>query len=97
MSPAGAEIPGLTRCEALTFSIPVKPWLLKQERFDDAVRESCTVLSANGVANFIHFHWDERNPHNQTLVELFNPAGLFAPHINYITNSVELREHSLCE
>lgn len=96
LSPAGAEIPGL-RCEAPRFSFFVSPWLLKEHRFDEALRAICDDLSAQWIQNFIHYAWDESNQHNQTLVELFNPPQLLKPIINYNTNSIELREHDLCD
>lgn len=96
LSPAGAEIPGL-RCEAPRFSFFVSPWLLKEHRFDEALRAICDDLSANGIQNFIHYEGDEQNQHHETLVELFNPPQFLKPIINYHNNSIELREHDLCD
>lgn len=105
LSPAGAEIPDLG-CEApiSTFNIknpsifvPVTPELFKQQRYDDAIRAACDALSALGVQNFIHWEWDNNNQRRETLVELFNPSRFYAPIINYNTNSIELREHDLCD
>ena len=93
LSPASAEILDL-RCEA-PISIPADPELLKQQRYDDAIRAACDALSAQGVHNFIHWEWDNNNQHRETLVELFNPSRFYAPIINYNTNSIELREHDL--
>ena len=95
LSPAGAEIPDL-RCEA-PISIPADPELFKQQRFDEALRAICDDLSAQGIKNFIHYAWYESNQHRETLVELFNPSRFYAPIINYNTNSIELREHDLCD
>ena len=105
LSPAGAEIPDL-RCEApiSTFNIKkhsifvhVAPELFKQQRYDDALRAACETLSALGVQNFIHWEWDNNNQHRSTLVELIGQPGLFLPVINHHNNSLELREHDLCE
>ena len=105
LSPAGAEIPD-SRCEApiSTFHIknhsifvPVTNELFKQQRYDDVIRAACDVLSAQGVRNFIHWEWDENNAHRVTLVELIGQPGLFLPVINHHNNSLELREHDLCE
>ena len=96
LSPAGAEIPDL-RCEAPRFSFFVSPWLLKEHRFDEALRAICDDLSIQGIQNFIHYALDESNQHRETLVELFNPSRFYAPIINYNTNSIELREHDLCD
>lgn len=92
LSPAGAEIPGLTRCEALTFSIPVNPEPISRFEFDISLREACDKLSANGVSNFIHYAWDDRNKFNVTTVELPDHGAFLTPTINYLTNSIELRE-----
>ena len=105
LSPAGDEIPDL-RCEAPSFTlqvknpsifVPVTPELFKQQRYDDAIRAACDALSALGVQNYIHWEWDNNNQHRATLVELFDPPGLFVPFINHTTNSIELREHDLCD
>ena len=93
LSPAGAEIPG-QRCEA-PISIPADPELLKQQRYDDAIRAACDALSALGVQNFIHWEWDNNNQHRETLVELIDQRELFLPVIHHTTNSVELRERDL--
>ena len=96
----------MARCEAPSSAfhienssiyIPVTPELFKQQRYDDALRAACDALSAQGINNFIHYAWDESNQHRETLVELFNPSRFYAPIINYNTNSIELREHDLCE
>ena len=94
LSPAGAEIPDL-RCEAPRFSFFVSPWLLKEHRFDEALRAACDALSALGVQNFIHWEWDNNNQHRETLVELIDQRELFLPVIHHTTNSVELRERDL--
>ena len=105
LSPAGAEIPD-TRCEApssalcvekYTLCMPVTPELFKQQRYDDALRAACDALSAQGVQNYIHWEWDNNNQHRATLVELIGQPGLFLPVINHHNNSLELREHDLCE
>lgn len=97
LSPAGAEIPDL-RCEAPSLFIPVPPDLLKQQRYDDALKCACDELSSLGVQNFIHWHcWNQDNKHGITLVELIGQPGLFLPVINHNTSSIELREHDLCE
>ena len=105
LSPAGAEIPG-QRCEAPSFTLPVKkpstfvpvaPELLKQQRYDDVICAACDVLSVLGVQNFIHWEWDSKNQHRETLVELIGQPGLFLPVIHHNKNSIELREHDLCE
>lgn len=105
LSRAGAEIPDC-RCEApiSTFNIknpstfvPVAPELFKQQRYDDALRAACDALSAMGVQNFIHWEWDHNNKHRATLVELIGQPSLFLPVINHHNNSLELREHDLCE
>ena len=105
LSPAGAEIPD-QRCEAPSFTlhiknpsifVPVTPELFKQQRYDDAIRAACDALSAQGVQNFIHWEWDNNNQHRETLVELLNPSRFYATIINYNTNSIELREHDLCD
>ena len=90
LSPAGAEILDL-RCEA-PISIPADPELLKQQRYDDALRSCCDTLSAQDIQNFIHYGNDDSR-----LVELFDPPGLFVPFINHTTSSIELREHDLCD
>lgn len=90
LSPAGAEIPDL-RCEA-PISIPADPELLKQQRYDEALRSCCDTLSTNDIKNFIHYGND-----NNRLVELFDPPGLFVPFINHNNCSIELREHDLCD
>ena len=90
LSPAGAEIPG-QRCEA-PISIPADPELLKQQRYDDALRSCCDTLSAQDIQNFIHYGNDDSR-----LVELFDPPGLFVPFINHTASSIELREHDLCD
>ena len=95
LSPAGAEIPD-QRCEA-PISIPADPELLKQQRYDDAIRSACDALSALGVQNFIHWEWDNNNQHRETLVELIGQSGLFLPVIHHTTSSIELREHDLCD
>ena len=95
LSPAGAEIPDL-RCEA-PISIPADPELLKQQRYDDALRAACDALSAQGVQNYIHWEWYNNNLHRATLVELIGQPGLFLPVINHHNNSLELREHDLCD
>ena len=92
LSPAGAEIPG-QRCEA-PISIPADPELLKQQRYDDAIRAACDALSALGVQNFIHWEWDNNNQQRATLVELIDQRELFLPVIHHTTNSVELRERA---
>ena len=97
MSLAGAEIPDLTRCEALTFSIPVNPEPINRFEFDVSLREACDKLSACGVKNFIHYAWDDSNKFNVTTVELPEHGAFLTPSINYITNSIELREHDLCD
>ena len=96
MSPAGAEIPE-SRCEAPCFTIPVPEFLLKQQRYDEALRSACDVLSSQGITNYIHYEWHVENPHRITLVEIFNPHQLLKPLINNTTNSIELREHDLCD
>ena len=105
LSPACAEIPDL-RCEAPSFTlqvknpsifVPVTPELFKQQRYDDAIRAACDALSALGVQNYIHWEWDENNAHRATLVELIGQPGLFLPVIHHNKNSIELREHDLCE
>ena len=105
MSPAGAEIPE-SRCEAPSFTLPVKkpstfvpvaPELFKQQRYDDAIRAACDALSALGVQNFIHWEWDNNNQRRETLVELIDQRELFLPVIHHTTNSIELREHDLCD
>ena len=105
LSPAGAEIPDL-RCEAPSLTPPVKkpstfvpvaPELFKQQRYDDAIRAACDALSALGVQNYIHWEWDNNNQHRATLVELIGQPSLFLPVINHHNNSLELREHDLCE
>ena len=90
LSPASAEILDL-RCEA-PISIPADPELLKQQRYDDALRSCCDTLSAQDIQNFVHYGND-----NNRLVELFDPPGLFVPLINHTTSSIELREHDLCD
>ena len=95
LSPAGAEIPD-SRCEA-PISIPADPELLKQQRYDDAIRAACDTLSEQGTQNYIHWDWDENNAHRVTLVELIGQPGLFLPVINHTTSSIELREHDLCD
>ena len=77
--------------------VPVAPELFKQQRYDDAIRAACDALSALGVQNFIHWEWDSKNQHRATLVELTNQSGLFLPIIHHKNNSIELREHDLCE
>ena len=105
LSPAGAEIPDC-RCEAPSSSlyvekyalcVPVTPELFKQQRYDDALRAACDTLSAQGTPNYIHWDWDENNAHCVTLVELIGQPGLFLPVINQHNNSLELREHDLCD
>ena len=96
LSRAGAEIPDC-RCEAPSLFIPVPPDLLKQQRYDDAIRAACDELSAQGVQNYIHWEWDNQNQHRATLVELIGQPGLFLPVIHHNKNSIELREHDLCE
>ena len=105
LSPASAEILDL-RCEAPSFTPPVKkpstfvpvaPELFKQQRYDDAIRAACDALSALGVQNYIHWEWDSKNQHRATLVELIGQHGLFLPVIHHNKNSIELREHDLCE
>ena len=105
LSPAGAEIPD-QRCEAPSFTLPVKkpstfvpvaPELFKQQRYDDAIRAACDALSALGVQNYIHWEWDNNNKHRATLVELIGQSGLFLPVIHHNKNSIELREHDLCD
>ena len=95
LSPAGAEIPD-QRCEA-PISIPADPELLKQHRYDEALRQACDELSALGVQNYIHWEWDSKNQHRATLVELIGQPGLFLPVIHHNKNSIELREHDLCD
>ena len=104
-SRAGAEIPD-SRCEAPSSAfhienssiyIPVTPELFKQQRYDDALRAACDALSALGIQNFIHWHWDQNNKYQETLVELTNQCGWFLPVIHHNTSSIELREHDLCE
>ena len=90
LSPAGAEIPDL-RCEA-PISIPADRKLLKQHRYDEALRSCCDTLIAQDIKNFIHYGNDDSR-----LVELFDPPGLFVPFINHTTSSIELREHDLCD
>ena len=90
LSPAGAEIPD-QRCEA-PISIPADHKLLKQHRYDEALRSCCDTLSAHDIKNFIHYGND-----NNRMVELFDPPGLFVPFINHTTSSIELREHDLCD
>ena len=68
LSPAGAEIPGITRCEALTFSIPVEPGPINRFEFDVSLREACDKLSDRGIQNFIHYAWDDSNKFNVTTV-----------------------------
>jgi hypothetical protein len=92
LSPAGAEIPG-QRCEAPRFSFFVSPWLLKEHRFDEALRAICDDLSAQGIRNFIHYDWGT----DSRTVETFDPPAVYVPVINHTTNSIELREHDLCE
>ena len=105
LSPAGAEIPD-SRCEAPSFTlqvknpsifVPVTPELFKQQRYDDAIRAACDALSAMGIQNYIHWHWDQTNKYRETLVELTGQPGLFLLAINHITSSIELREYDLCE
>ena len=105
LSRADAEISDF-RCEAPSFTIhvknpslfvPVTPELFKQQRYDDAIRAACDALSALGVQNFIHWEWDNNNQHRETLVELIDQRELFLPVIHHTTNSVELREHDLCD
>ena len=96
LSRAGADIPGF-RCEAPSLFIPVPPDLLKQQRYDDALKCACDELSRLGVQNFIHWEWDNNNQHRETLVELIDQRELFLPVIHHTTNSIELREHDLCD
>ena len=97
LSPAGAEIPELTRCEALTFSIPVEPGPINRFEFDVSLREACDKLSDRGIQNFIHYAWDDNNSFNITTVELPEHRAFLTPTINYLTNSIELREGDLCD
>ena len=105
LSRAGAEIPDC-RCEAPSFTlqvknpsifVPVAPELFKQQRYDDAIRAACDALSALGIQNFIHWHWDQNNKYRSTLVELIGQSGLFLPVIHHTTSSIELRGHDLCD
>ena len=105
LSRAGAEIPDC-RCEApssapyvekYTICVPVTPELFKRQRYDDALRAACDTLSAMGIQNFIHWHWDHNNEHRETLVELTGQPGRFLPVISHHNNSIELRERDLCE
>lgn len=96
LSLAGADIPGF-RCEAPSLFIPVPPDLLKQQRYDDALKCACDELSRLGVQNFIHWHWNQDNKHGITLVELVGSPRRFLPHIHHHNSHIELREHDLCE
>ena len=78
-------------------NLPADSSLLKQHRYDEALRQACDDLSAQGIKNFIHYEGDEQNQHHETLVELFNPPQFLKPIINYHNNSIELREHDLCD
>ena len=93
LSRAGADIPGF-RCEAPSLFIPVPSELLKQQRYDDALKCACDELSALGVRNFIHWEWDSNNEHRTTLVELIGSPQWLQPRIHHHTNTIELRERA---
>ena len=76
-------------------NLPADSSLLKQQRYDDAIRAACDALSALGVQNFIHWELDNNNQRRETLVELIDQRELFLPVIHHTTNSVELRERDL--
>ena len=75
--------------------IQVDKQLLRNQQYDEALRQACDALSAHGVQNYIHWDWDNNNQHRVTLVELIGQPGLFLPVINHHNNSLELRERDL--
>lgn len=65
--------------------IPVPKEVIVLPDYDDIVRHACSILSGQGVGNYLHYHRPRK-------VELFDPPRLLGVTIDYEGCGVRLYE-----